>query len=412
MKNDISPYTCIVENCPTPYRFYVTRNQWREHVLCDHPPKWRCSCCMGTRPVFQSLPSFMAHLDEKHESQVCDENFDRIMAKSSFRTFGITNCPLCNDHGPTDSPELIEHVLGHIYDLSMYALPWRTIPQTALKRPIRTFNDVAPVLDPNDDEDTAEMRMFSHTRILEWVEEPHPDEEKLTPEQKATIRDLHWDDYQAMDNEDRADTIVADYFDRAGIDYFEDDASSRRASSQAGHSASTRQLSIASSRGYSSGAEANPPLSVRKLYKRHRWITTMEEFAEFLQAAERNANPPVELKYPVTVAIIDDGIAIFEQTIRRVMGGRSFCRDESYSEPHNMSSSGHGTAMASLIWKVCPGVVLYVLRLDEYYAGSGKLQFTAESAAKVRNRVPNHVRVHHADRSLSPLRAARPSAPL
>jgi hypothetical protein len=66
----------------------------------------------------------MAHLDEKHESQVSDENFDRIMAKSTFRTFSITNCPLCSDHGPTDSPELIEHVLGHIYDFSMYALPW------------------------------------------------------------------------------------------------------------------------------------------------------------------------------------------------------------------------------------------------------------------------------------------------
>ncbi|KAL7922386.1 hypothetical protein ACQKWADRAFT_312970 [Trichoderma austrokoningii] len=265
MKNDISPYTCIVENCPTPYRFYVTRNEWREHVLCDHPPKWRCSCCTGIRPVFQSLPSFMAHLDEKHEGQVSDENFDRIMAKSTFRTFGITNCPLCNDHGPTDSPELIEHVLGHIYDFSMYALPWRTTPQTGLKKPIRTFNDVAPVLDPNDKEDATEMRMFSHTRILEWVEKPHPKEEKLTPEQKATIRDLDWDDYQASDNEDRADPIVADYFDRAEIDYFEDDASSRGASSQAGHSASTRQLSIASSSGYSSRTQAYPSLFAQEI---------------------------------------------------------------------------------------------------------------------------------------------------
>ncbi|OAP63856.1 hypothetical protein AYL99_03083 [Fonsecaea erecta] len=265
MKNDISPYTCIVENCPTPYRFYVTRNEWREHVLCDHPPKWRCSCCTGTRPVFQSLPSFMAHLDEKHESQVSDETFERITAKSTFRTFGITNCPLCNDHGPTDSPELIEHVLGHIYDFSMYALPWRTIPQTGLNKPIRTFNDIAPVLDPNDDEDATEMRMFSHTRILEWVEEPHPEEESLTPEQRATIRDLDWDDYQAMDNEDGADPIVADYFDRAEIDYFEDDASSRGASSQAGHSASTRQLSIASSSTYSSRTQANPPLSAQEM---------------------------------------------------------------------------------------------------------------------------------------------------
>ncbi|KAH8752232.1 hypothetical protein F5883DRAFT_691644 [Diaporthe sp. PMI_573] len=106
--------------------------------------------------------------------------------------------------------------------------------------------------------------MFSHTRILKWVEEPRPEEENLTPEQRATIRHLDWDNYQAMDNEDGADPIVVDYFDRAEIDYFEDDASSRGASSQAGHSASTRQLSIASSNGYSSRTQASLPLSAQE----------------------------------------------------------------------------------------------------------------------------------------------------
>ncbi|KAH8194219.1 hypothetical protein TruAng_011616 [Truncatella angustata] len=265
IRNDISPYTCIVENCPTPYRFHVTRNEWREHVLSDHPPKWKCFCCTGIRPVFQSLPSFMAHLDESHESQVSDENFGRIMAKSTFRTFGITNCPLCNDHGPTDSPELIEHVLGHIYDFSMYALPWRTTPQTGLEKPIRTFNDAAPVFDPKDDKDANEMQRFRHTRLLEWVEVPHPKEDNLTPKQKAMIRDLDWDDYQAVDNEDRTVPVVADYFDRAGIDYFEDDTSSRGVSSQAGNSASTRKLSIASSSEYSSRTQANPALSAQEI---------------------------------------------------------------------------------------------------------------------------------------------------
>ena len=207
----------------------------------------------------------MAHLDEEHENQVSDETFERIMAKSTFRTFGITNCPLCDDHGPTDSPELIEHVLGHIYDFSMYSLPWRTTPQTGLKKPIRTFDDAAPVLSPNDDEDTAESRMFGHTRILAWIEGPHPGEENLTSEQKAKIRHIDWDDYQAMGDEDGADPVVADYFDRADIDYFDDDASSCGASSQAAHSASTRRLSVASSSGYSSRAQADLTLSAQEI---------------------------------------------------------------------------------------------------------------------------------------------------
>jgi tetratricopeptide (TPR) repeat protein len=203
----------------------------------------------------------MAHLDEEHGSQVSNENFERIMARSTFRTFGIADCPLCNDSGPVDSPELIAHVLGHIYDFSMYALPWQTIPQKALQRPIRTFNDVALVLDPDDNTEATRMRFFSHARVLKWVNEPTPEESDLTPKQKGTIRDLGWDDYQVIDDDDRADPIVADYFDRAGIDYFEDDASSHRVSSQAGHSTSTRRWSTASGSGDLSHPQANPSLS-------------------------------------------------------------------------------------------------------------------------------------------------------
>ncbi|KAJ4285970.1 hypothetical protein N0V90_013536 [Kalmusia sp. IMI 367209] len=246
---DIRPYTCIVENCPKPYQLYITRDEWREHVLRDHQPKWRCSCCTGTRPVFQSERSFMIHLDDEHESElvnISNKDFNRIVSMSTIRPFGITSCPLCNEQGPTDSPLLIEHVLEHIYNFSMYALPWRTTPQKSLKKPIRTFNDVAPVLDPNDKEDTKEMRMFSHTRILEWVKEPRSPEGSLTPEQRVRIRDLDWDDYQAIDNEDGVDSLVADHFDRPGVDYFEDGTSGRGASSRAGLSADIGQLSISS----------------------------------------------------------------------------------------------------------------------------------------------------------------------
>ncbi|RKU46266.1 hypothetical protein DL546_006500 [Coniochaeta pulveracea] len=121
-------------------------------------------------------------------------------------------------------------------------------------------------------------------------------------------------------------------------------------------------------------------------FERHRWITTMEEFADFLIAAQKAADPPVELVRPVLVALIDDGVDINDQTIQsRVMAGRSFCHR---SEPDNLnqgyyiSSGGHGTAMAGFICKLCPDVQLYVLKLDEYYP-DGKRTITARSAAKV-----------------------------
>jgi hypothetical protein len=129
--------------------------------------------------------------------------------------------------------------------------------------------------------------------------------------------------------------------------------------------------------------------AVRDPYDRHRWIQTMEDFADFIQTAERNADPPVALAEPVLVAVIDDGVDINDASVQsRVIGGRSFCHrdeEENLNQPYYVSSSGHGTAMAGLICKLCPNVKLFVLKLDERQAAeAGKRSITAKSAAKVR----------------------------
>ncbi len=120
----------------------------------------------------------------------------------------------------------------------------------------------------------------------------------------------------------------------------------------------------------------------------------MEEYASFLQTAQREwctdlgeGQEKSPLKYPVTVAVIDDGIDVHDPMVQsRIIDGRSFCsRDEeqNLNQPYYVSGGGHGTAMAKLICKVCPNVQLYILRLDEYVMEAGKRQITAKSAAKV-----------------------------
>ncbi|KAE9368896.1 hypothetical protein N431DRAFT_547753 [Stipitochalara longipes BDJ] len=119
---------------------------------------------------------------------------------------------------------------------------------------------------------------------------------------------------------------------------------------------------------------------------RHRWLITMDEFADFLQNMERSVEPPLVLEEPITVALIDDGIDINDISLQsRIVGGRSFCHrnmEQNLNQPYYVSSGGHGTAMASLICRICPSVKLYVLKLDEYVVDAGKRQITAESAAK------------------------------
>lgn len=121
---------------------------------------------------------------------------------------------------------------------------------------------------------------------------------------------------------------------------------------------------------------------------RHKWLTCTDEFADFIQ----NVDPPRELPEPVTIALIDDGVDINEQSLHgKIIGGRSFGLRNSFeklSKPYYVSSGGHGTVMASLICRVCPKTQLYVLKLDEHLSEHSTRQITAESAAKVRLQLP------------------------
>ena len=141
---------------------------------------------------------------------------------------------------------------------------------------------------------------------------------------------------------------------------------------------------IRGSPGESTSIAAN---EVNDPYMRHEWITTMENFADFLQTAQSVADPPPVLPRPVLVAVIDDGVDISDASVQsRVIGGRSFCHrneDQNLNQPYYVSSGGHGTAMAALICKLCPNVKLFVLKLDDKLDASGSRTITAKSAAKV-----------------------------
>ncbi len=109
----------------------------------------------------------------------------------------------------------------------------------------------------------------------------------------------------------------------------------------------------------------------------------MDDFADFIQ----NVEPPSKAIEPITIALIDDGVDISEQSLQaKIIGGRSFCqRDNSQNltKPYYVRSGGHGTIMASLICRVCPSAHLYVVKLDEHMSENTKRQITAKSAAKV-----------------------------
>lgn len=125
----------------------------------------------------------------------------------------------------------------------------------------------------------------------------------------------------------------------------------------------------------------------------HDWLKTMDDFANFLRTNELIDEGEMA-KRPIKIAVIDDGIDISENLLEgKVMGGASFYLAQDNANIHApwwVTQGYHGTIMASLISRICPGAKLFVVRLDEKMS-EGKRNITAKSAEKVRLQQPHKV---------------------
>lgn len=123
LSEDICPYTCVAEGCPTPDVYYSTRTALERHIRQDHSPTWQCPLCED-EPQFTSMTDMMEHLMASHQEAAEGDDISTLISLSTQRKIGIEACPLCDVEGVVDSPELIDHVLEHVHDFSLRSLPW------------------------------------------------------------------------------------------------------------------------------------------------------------------------------------------------------------------------------------------------------------------------------------------------
>lgn len=128
----------------------------------------------------------------------------------------------------------------------------------------------------------------------------------------------------------------------------------------------------------------------------HVWIESMDSFRQILLGAVINSSFKIpgmkglESRYPVKVALIDDGVDLNELDHSPAFG-ISFCPGEDDGEnPWYYSSSGHGTFMASQIYRICPMAELYVFKMEDVQSQGREegLSITARSAAQVSDPAP------------------------
>lgn len=126
---DISPYTCILPDCPTPFATYSTVPEWENHFEEKHRSCHICRLCEYNHITFPGLEALVAHIRTEH-AEVASPRLVQTMAFwSEVKTIGTSQCPLCDKTGLAHSPEFVQHVLGCIHDFSLYSLPWDRLCQ-------------------------------------------------------------------------------------------------------------------------------------------------------------------------------------------------------------------------------------------------------------------------------------------
>ncbi|KAJ5927878.1 hypothetical protein N7466_006834 [Penicillium verhagenii] len=131
LMGDILPYTCILEDCPKPEIFHMTREAWLSHMKQEHgaTEQWVCLACSqkGTYVSFTESAEFTAHIEQQHGKGIRPQQIPMLLSAWKRNVpLKIPTCPLCCFESE-DQSALLDHTAEHIHSFSLKSLPWAPI---------------------------------------------------------------------------------------------------------------------------------------------------------------------------------------------------------------------------------------------------------------------------------------------
>lgn len=192
------------------------------------------------------MAGIMDHLNNNHGEEISEDTIPVVLSLSAVNPLWIEACPLCESVGPRDSPELVDHVLEHMHDFSLRALPW------ALRAPLETMR-VVGVHNP-------EVR--DAERLLQWLGNLNPEvsAEGQQPQLQLCQFDIAPSLQFSQDTEMRPS--VMNYFDEN--DYFAEELKDDSMSFEIQTNDSTLQLSSGVP---TEGSEKEPYIQARSNWR-------------------------------------------------------------------------------------------------------------------------------------------------
>ncbi|KAH8692087.1 hypothetical protein BGW36DRAFT_386928 [Talaromyces proteolyticus] len=126
---DLMPYVCVLEPCPTPNTLFESGKDWINHMKSQHIVNWWT--CMdrdhSSTPYFDTEIGFKEHMYEHHAEQFEPAYLEDIAAacyQQLPEVNMIAECPFCSEEQSMDIPrwEMISHVAAHLLSLAQISL--------------------------------------------------------------------------------------------------------------------------------------------------------------------------------------------------------------------------------------------------------------------------------------------------
>ncbi|KAK8127054.1 uncharacterized protein PG998_002813 [Apiospora kogelbergensis] len=117
---DLRPYVCTVGGCADPDKQYAARYDWKYHEMQVHHRQWDCTVC---RETFENRDMFRTHLSSSHSMNLQERRVSTLldMGERAKDDASLSVCPLC--FLAVQQIRLLDHVAGHIEEISLFALP-------------------------------------------------------------------------------------------------------------------------------------------------------------------------------------------------------------------------------------------------------------------------------------------------
>ncbi|KAI0530442.1 hypothetical protein GGR58DRAFT_518468 [Xylaria digitata] len=132
---DLMPYSCFIDGCETPYELCLTTENLLAHMMEKHSSTcWTCNVCSSghwatggsltpTQHDFWGAEAWEDHVKKAHSDRIKVAQLPVLAELSKRSVIGPLSCPLCDFSTDAMDSKINDHILQHLHEFSLRALP-------------------------------------------------------------------------------------------------------------------------------------------------------------------------------------------------------------------------------------------------------------------------------------------------